>query len=106
MNNMDRQAVYLPPMGEILVVRGSIGSRTTLWNLKVLRSSWLPSSANGEFPIRLSGNITGAEFRDDVDERVTNQKASINRLLDHLKHHCPNLRRGPGDLFSPCDWEE
>jgi hypothetical protein len=36
-----------------------------------------------------------------TDSRLSNQADSINRLLAHLKHHCPKLR----DL-AECDYVE
>ncbi len=33
------------------------------------------------------------------EDRIAEQKVIINRLLDHLKYHCPELKAKPGE---PC----
>lgn len=97
----DRDAVYLPKPQEILVVRGAVEARTVMWNLQVTESRWLSSPQ--PYPIELTGRIVGAEFYSGLDFRIANQKASIDRLLDHLRHHCPDLRPQSGDR-EVCGW--
>jgi hypothetical protein len=77
-----------------------------MWNYKVAKAQWL-LSGDATYMLEMTGQITGAEFFNGVDERLANQKASIDRLMAHLKHHCPDL--GPPsltDLFTVCGYQE
>lgn len=44
--------------------------------------------------IQLIGKIKGADFDEGIDGRVTRQRKSIDRLLDHVKAHCPEFNSG------------
>jgi hypothetical protein len=51
--------------------------------------------------LTLSGRTKGYVRDTRTDSRLSNQAAAIERLLSHLKHHCPKLR----DL-AECDYVE
>lgn len=101
---LKREAIFTPQANELLVVRGVMDNRTVNWAVSVGSVKWAPGS--GPYELRLAGRVIGADFNDAIDERIDNQKASINRLTEHLRHHCPDLRMELGTLFARCDWEE
>jgi hypothetical protein len=103
---MEREAIYKPESQEILVVRGLLDRRTVMWSYNVSKAEWLASPE--PFTLQMTGRIIGAEFFDGIDERLANQKASIDRLLKHLKHHCPDLKppHDSVDLRTICGYEE
>ena len=86
---INRDAVYTPNKGEVLVVRGAVGGKTTNWALQMSEAGlWLP---NRPWTVQLTGQIRGAEFMTGVDDRIERQRLSIDAMLDHLKVHCPQL---------------
>lgn len=86
---LNRNAIYIPSLNEILIVRGSLDNKTTSWALNVSRFAWATGSE--PYSLHLSGRIIGAEFSDAIDERIATQRKSIDLMLDHLKVHCPKL---------------
>lgn len=104
MSQVKREAIYTPQPNEILVVRGQIDSRTVQWAFNVEMARFRPSGPDQTFMLNLTGRIVGADFNADLDDRIATQKASINRLMDHLRHHCPDLRADLGSLLSKCDY--
>lgn len=38
--------------------------------------------------------------------QIEAQKSSINRLLEHVKFHCPEYSNKLADLFARCEYEE
>lgn len=89
MGTIDREAVYLPQAGELLVVYGEVKGKTSRWGFQVSENGiWIPGT---DFSLQLKGKILGADFTTQVDDRVARQRESINRLLEHLKTHCPKL---------------
>lgn len=85
----DRDAVALLLPNQIATVRLTVDNRTAYWAVNTKDMLWLPGQGN--FAFQLTGNIIGAEFNPALDERVANQRQSINDLLGHLKIHCPKL---------------
>jgi hypothetical protein len=74
---------------QIVTLRTTVDNKTSLWAVNTREMLWVPGQGN--FAFSLTGNIIGAEFNEAVDERISNQRESITRLLDHLRQHCPGL---------------
>jgi hypothetical protein len=95
---IDRKAIYTPRKGDDLIIRGwaeSGGkSHTTQWNFRMTQQGlWTPGA---DFGMSLIGKIIDANFLTAEDDRVKQQRKSIDLMLDHLKIHCPKLL-GTGD---------
>ena len=86
---IDRNAIRDLRAQEIITVRTSVDNKTVLWAVNVTDMLWIPGQGN--FAFTISGNIIGAEFNEALDERIANQRQSIDGLLEHLKAHCPKL---------------
>ena len=97
--NLRREAIYTPQTNELLVVRGTLDSRTVNWMVSVGSVKWAPGT--GPYEMRLAGRIIGADFNEAIDERIDNQRRSINRLMDHLRAHCPDLHCALGESVAP-----
>lgn len=91
---IERNAVVLLLPNEIATMRIPVGNKTAYWVINTKQMLWVPGS--GPFAFELQGNIIGSEFNEALDERVATQRQSIDRLLGHLKLHCPKLL-GTGD---------
>jgi hypothetical protein len=91
---IERNAVVLLLPNEIATMRVSVGNKTAFWAVNTKQMLWVPGA--GPFAFELQGNIIGAEFNEALDERVSNQRKSIDEMLSHLKVHCPKLM-GTGD---------
>lgn len=100
---VERAAIYTPQPNELLLVRGEVSGRSVDWALAISQVQWAPGSL--PFDLTVSGRIVAATFNDQLDLRLLENKRSIDRLLAHLKHHCPDLRAQLGDIFTRCDWE-
>lgn len=86
---LNRLAVYAPKKGEMLTIRGAVEGQTALWAFRMSQEGlWLPKLQWG---MQLTGVIQGADFNPAIDERIANQRQSIESLLEHLKIHCPKL---------------
>lgn len=85
---IDRAAIYTPSPREVLIINGATGGRTTNWLMRVNVAAWMPGEGYG---LTISGQLTAAKLNPTSDLLRDNQKASIDRLLAHLKHHCPQL---------------
>lgn len=85
---INRDAVYMPQPNELLSVRGLVDNRTVMWSFNVTEGQWMPAP---DLSMRLTGRIVGAEFFSGIDERLKNQRDSIDRMLKHLQYHCPML---------------
>lgn len=48
--------------------------------------------------IEVIADIRDAGYLEGIDKRLDNQRQSIDRLLEHLKQHCPKLLTG-----EPCN---
>lgn len=105
MTDIEREAIYTPTLGETLMVSGETAGRTTNWLLSVKDCAWVPG---GDYRLGITGQITAARFNLTTDLLRDTQKASISRLLRHLKHHCPALGEAKGfeNLFAKCDFKE
>ena len=95
---LDRKAIYTPRKGDTLIIRGQalIDGRmqTTQWGFQMTQVGiWVPGS---DYGMRLDGKIIGANIPKAEDERIAQQRQSIDIMLDHLKEHCPKLN-GTGD---------
>lgn len=55
---------------------------------------------------RLRGAVRMAGIDDQVDFRIGTQAASISRLLEHVKFHCPKFKRDLGSVFAECGFKE
>lgn len=92
---LNRDALYLPTPHELLVIRSSLNNCTTEWLLSVEKAEW-QDRPMGDRALSLQAQIVGADFNTDLDSRLGNQRDTINRLLDHLREHCPRLQgNGP-----------
>lgn len=87
--DIDRDAIKLIGLNEIVTVRLTVDNRTALWATNIEAMEWIPRA--GKFAFQMNGNILGAGFNDAVDERIANQRTAIDGLLEHLKIHCPKL---------------
>lgn len=93
-SSIDRKAVYTPRKGEILYVRGDVEGKTTQWALQMTQAGiWIPRM---DWGIQIVGRIIGSHFPTGLDDRIDQQRKSIDLMLDHLKDHCPKLM-GIGD---------
>lgn len=95
---INRDAIYTPQPNELLLVRGEVSGRSVDWALAISQARFAPGAM--PFDLTVSGRIVGADFNDQIDLRVAEQKRSINRLLSHIKRHCPALLGTGG-----CDWD-
>lgn len=85
---IEPEAIYTPSPDEILVINGQTpNGRTANWLLKVDAASWGPHGGG----LTLIGRLEAARLNITTDLLRDHQKASINRLLAHLKLHCPQL---------------
>lgn len=76
---------------------GSDG-RTRSWSVDVTALRSVASSGRSQRgDVVLTGNLLGAYFPEHVDANIDRQKVTIDRLLEHLKHDCPEMwdREGP-----------
>jgi len=95
---IDRKAIYTPRKGEVLFIRGSVMAdghqRTTQWGFQMTGNGiWTPGA---DYNMQLIGKIIGANFAAAEDDRIAQQRRSIDLMLDHLRDHCPKLM-GTGD---------
>lgn len=104
MGKIDRNALYTPGKGELVIIRGAVTGRSVDWTLRVR------DCAVNVFPTlkpdlcvttTLTGDIVGAGFNDALDARIKNQKESISRLMEHLGRHCPHFF----DSSTTCPYE-
>ncbi len=87
---INREAIYTPDKGQVLFLRGDLSGKTTQWALRLSGAGlWLPHQ--GQWAIQLTGNIEGSSFASAIDDRIEQQRKSIDTMLDHLKEHCPKL---------------
>lgn len=103
---IDREAIYTPKLDETLQIIGEMSDgRTTGWLLQVKDCAWVPGDG---YRLGITGQITAAKLNLTRDLLRDTQKASIERLLRHLKHHCPALGEAPGleNIFAKCNYKE
>lgn len=92
---IDRDAIFTPVRG-VNVVIGAIhpeGQRETRWTVRLDdQLLWVPSQRQTDlWQFSLTGHVTDSQFFASIDERLKNQRDSIDRMLKHLKQHCPQL---------------
>lgn len=87
---IEEGSIYKPLAGEIVVVQVGIPKLGTAhW---MVRLDSVVMGRMGAVPIvSLEGIIQHAKFVKGIDLQVDTQRASINRLLEHLRQHCPEL---------------
>jgi hypothetical protein len=86
---IERDAIRQILQQEVVTLRLTTDNKTAIWAVNTKDMLWLPG--NGAFAFQLTGNVIGAEFNEALDERIANQRTSIEDLLGHLKIHCPKL---------------
>lgn len=96
---INRDAIYTPRRGEVILVRGNVSlqgnNHTTQWGFQMTQAGmWVPGS--NEFGMQLVGKIIGSSLLTAEDDRIAQQRKSIDLMLDHLKIHCPKLN-GTGE---------
>jgi len=96
--SIDRKAIYTPRRGDALIIRGQTvldgKPSTTQWGFQMTSQGlWVPGA---DFQMQLTGKIIGANLPRAEDERIAQQRRSIDMMLDHLKDHCPKLQ-GTGE---------
>lgn len=107
MAEINRDAVRAPGPDDLLMVTFTIEGKTAAWAVRTMSFRGLfaePTKklgdpeqkvitvpARGDDEFRLEGRIIGANFLTGIDRRLDVQRRSIERLLEHLKVHCPKL---------------
>lgn len=98
------------PVGAQVEVRytGSDG-KTHSWLVKLIEQESAEdlTAYIGPGDIRISGWMQGGTMSSTVDARLEGQKVIIDRLLAHVKYHCPDFSSGLKDLLAPkCDFND
>jgi hypothetical protein len=92
--NRDLTTLVLPHVRELVEIRlevpreESTSPRTASWVVRVDAGGHLDSRSGA---LTLRGTIKSARWGLLDDGRVERQRDSIDRLLNHLKVHCPEL---------------
>ena len=91
---INRSSVFTPTPGTTIGVHVTdMGQTTHNWQVKLERGLWIPD-AKKNWSLRLEGQLLAAGPMPGIDQRLDNQRASISRLLEHLKTHCPAYQVG------------
>lgn len=92
---INRTSIFSPKPGALLGIRATnpADEKTHNWNFQLERGVWLPSDRRA-YALKLEGHVIAAGTAEGIDQRLENQRAAIDRLLDHLKVHCPKLAHG------------
>lgn len=73
----------------VLEIHATKGGRTVILAVKVAKATAVHSP---EWPgYYMEVEISGAGFSGSIDERLNRQANSIERLMGHLKTHCPEF---------------
>lgn len=101
---VEQGALWHPPVGEIIVVQtdvprlGREGKDVAQWMIRLTEPGVPERALYTTLPsVTLTGNIEHAKLAGGLTAQAERQRDSINRLLDHLKQHCPGLNG-----FSQC----
>jgi hypothetical protein len=92
---INEAAMQLPPVGQVVMITFEVEGKTICIAGRVGEANF--SEGNS---FSLTAPIFGANFLAGIDRRLDQQRRSIERLLEHLKHHCPALQ-GKGMLSCP-----
>lgn len=94
---MDKDAIVTPRRGQRLKINmfepEKNDPREITWTLLLDdQALWTPEKmAQNPWEFRLHGHLVDAAFSLSVDQRLANQRDSIDRLVNHLRQHCPQL---------------
>lgn len=94
---INESALIVPPKDGLTLVTFAIEDKSICLAVKVDEATFEVGTI-----LSLNGPVKGANFLTGIDKRLDNQRRSIERLLAHLKHHCPALA-GKGVLA--CDYQ-
>jgi hypothetical protein len=83
--------------GEILEVRRMVAGKTVTYSVRV-EQGWI-GPANGAMHFR--GQVKASGWSPGTDAALDRQRASINRLLSHVKVHCPVFQIPSADCEFP-----
>lgn len=93
--DLDKDAIFTPLRGQVILITATNDDRKEVhWRVRLDNSLlWTPNNGERDLPwtFSLSGHIVGAQFFTSLDQRLTNQRESIDRLMNHLAKHCPQL---------------
>lgn len=78
--------------GEVIEIRRTVAGRTASYAVRVQRG-WMPGDGSGQFNV--AGELVASGFSAATDSMLDRQRDSINRLLEHVKHHCPAFSDSP-----------
>lgn len=97
---INRTSIFSPKPGALLGIRvtNAADSTTHNWNFQLQRGVWVPGDRRA-YSLKLEGQVIAAGPAEGIDQRLANQRASIDRLSNHLKRHCPTLLHG-----GPCEY--
>jgi hypothetical protein len=91
---IDIGAVFSPPEGTRMFLDGiNFDGRQVRWTIQLDNGVlWVPNKMQ-EHPweFNLHAHIVDAQFFASIEDRLKNQRESIDRLVNHLKEHCPQL---------------
>lgn len=91
---IQQNSIFTPEPGTLLDIRLTDKARTTHnWSVRLQSSLWVPSDRRA-WSVRIEGQLQAAAEATGIDQRLDNQRASIDRLLKHLEIHCPRLSSG------------
>lgn len=91
---INRASVFTPEPGALITLRVPDKAKATHnWDLRLSRGIWVPDDRRN-WTFRLEGQVVTAGPAEGIDQRLANQRESIDRLLKHLAKHCPRLLSG------------
>jgi len=91
---IDGDAVFSPPKGTRMFLDGiNPDGRQARWKIQLDNGVlWVPDKMQeNPWEFNLHAHIIDAQFFTSIDDRLKNQRDSIDRLTRHLKEHCPQL---------------
>lgn len=97
MTGIDQNAFWVPPQGDTIVVQTTVpGHGLAQWSLLLTNRTTvadlpLPNRQHGK-EVTLQGHLIGAALVPGIQLQIDTQRKSIERLLEHLKQHCPELQ--------------
>lgn len=92
---INRTSIFSPKPGALLGIRvtNTADSTTHNWSFQLQRGVWVPGDRRA-YAIKLEGQVIAAGPAEGIDQRLANQRDSIDRLLKHLEKHCPRFVSG------------
>lgn len=86
-----KSSIFTPDPGALVELRLTDGGRRShSWSIQLASGIWVPNDRRN-WSVKLEGQIISAGPAEGIDMRLSNQQASINRLLKHLQSHCGDL---------------